>query len=117
MLSYEEAINDCTLEQDLARWFARAHKDLFGNGPQVVNAAVMGSYFMIVADKVLNKFEKSLTSIPEGPYRVRYTRNLLFEEVKRDFRDSFCQVFKLKVRDIRYSLDVERDKSFFIVLT
>lgn len=117
MLSFEEVINDCTLEQDLARWFAGAHKELFGNGPQVVNAVVIDSYCVIAANKVLNKFEKSLTNIPEGPYRIQYTRNLLFEEVKEEFKVSFYQVFKLKVKDIRYSLNVEKDKSLFIVVT
>lgn len=104
------------LEKDIARWFAGAHKEIFGNGPQGVNVGKVDNYFVIVANKVLNKYEKSLIGISEGPYRVEYTRNLLFAEVKDELKTDFEQKFNLKVEDIRNILNVEAEKLVCIIV-
>ena len=72
--------------------------------------------FVIVASKVLNKFEKSLLAISDGLIRVNYTRRLLFEENKADCKASFQESTGIPVKDIRYQLNVEADKSLCTIV-
>lgn len=103
-------------EQEVARWFASSHKDFFGNGPQGVTVTSIDNYFVISANQVLNKYEKSLRNIPEGPERIKLTRNLLFKEIKEKCKLGFQDYFNLSVEDIRYSVNVQMDRSLCTIV-
>ncbi len=103
------------LEQAVARWFTGIHKNCFGNGPHGNTVTIVEDCIVIVSQGILNKFEKSLILVKDGPKRVKYTRDLLFEETKKHFCETFSTETGLLIMEINYSLDVFEDRSMFVI--